>query len=291
MRVKLGTTSVSARSSRIVRTSGTLRLRSVLCIGSWDPRCSAVRRIYLGTHAVRVRSRESMSVLREIVEVSQEPEVAFDAVADFSSSARWDPGVVAAERVGDGETAPSGVGAVYRLTVMFRGRASEMTYRTTEYRRPDRVVLEGVGPRIDGNRHDRVREHRRGRHTHHVRRRSSVDGPREVGGAIPRSLVRRDGQACARWHEGVVRRASRAPGMIMSGTVRRDGEPLADRRRSPICSRSRCPRSAPGSAATASPLRLGPAASIADTPARRWNSCGRCVTRSRMDTRRRRRSR
>lgn len=89
-----------------------------------------------------------MSVLREIVEVSQEPEVAFDAVADFSSSAQWDPGVVAAERVGDGETAPSGVGAVYRLTVTFRGRASEMTYRTTEYRRPDRVVLEGVGPRI-----------------------------------------------------------------------------------------------------------------------------------------------
>jgi carbon monoxide dehydrogenase subunit G len=89
-----------------------------------------------------------MSVLREIIEVSQEPEVVFDAVADFSSSAEWDPGVAAAERVNDGETAPSGVGALYRLTVTFRGRASEMTYRTTEYRRPDRVVLEGVGPKI-----------------------------------------------------------------------------------------------------------------------------------------------
>lgn len=89
-----------------------------------------------------------MSVLREIVEVSQEPEVAFDAVADFSSSAQWDPGVAAAERAGDGATSPSGVGAVYRLTVRFRGRASEMTYRTVEYRRPDRVVLEGIGPRI-----------------------------------------------------------------------------------------------------------------------------------------------
>ncbi len=89
-----------------------------------------------------------MSVLREIVEVSQEPEAAFDAVADFSSSAQWDPGVVAAERVGDGATGPTDVGAVYRLTVTFRGKASEMTYRTTEYRRPDRVVLEGVGPRI-----------------------------------------------------------------------------------------------------------------------------------------------
>lgn len=89
-----------------------------------------------------------MSVLREVIEVSQKPKVAFDAVADFSSSAQWDPGVVDAERVGDGEVAPSGVGAVYRLTVTFRGSASEMTYRTVEYRRPDRVVLEGIGPRI-----------------------------------------------------------------------------------------------------------------------------------------------
>ncbi len=71
-----------------------------------------------------------MSVLREIIEVSQAPEVAFDAVEDFSSSAEWDPGVAAAERVGDGEAAPSGVGAVYRLVgavyrlmVTFRGRA------------------------------------------------------------------------------------------------------------------------------------------------------------------------
>ena len=89
-----------------------------------------------------------MSVLREIVDVSQEPEVVFDEVADFSNSAQWDPGVVAAKRVSDGESAPNGVGAVYRLTVTFRGRASEMTYRTVVYRRPDRVVLEGVGPRI-----------------------------------------------------------------------------------------------------------------------------------------------
>ncbi|MEP6972517.1 MAG: SRPBCC family protein [Actinomycetota bacterium] len=89
-----------------------------------------------------------MSVLREIVEVRQEPEVVFDAVADFSSSAQWDPGVVAAERVSDGATAPTDVGAIYRLTVTFRGRSSEMTYRTTQYRRPDRVVFEGAGPRI-----------------------------------------------------------------------------------------------------------------------------------------------
>ena len=88
-------------------------------------------------------------MLRYILEIPQEPDIAFDAVADFSSSAQWDPGVEAAERVADGATAPTDVGAVYRLTVTFRGRASEMTYRTADYRRPYRVVFEGIGPRIE----------------------------------------------------------------------------------------------------------------------------------------------
>ncbi len=91
-----------------------------------------------------------MSVEPEIIEVNQESEVAFDAAADFCSSAEWDPGVVATEPVGD-ETAPSGVGAGYRLTVTFGGRASEVTYRAKEHRRPDRVVLEGVGPKIEAS--------------------------------------------------------------------------------------------------------------------------------------------
>ena len=157
-----------------------------------------------------------MPVLREILEVPQEPDIAFDAVADFSSSAQWDPGVAAAERVGDGATAPDGVGAVYRLTVTFRGRASEMTYRTAEYRRPDLVVLEGIGPRIaatdtiefspidgGGTRITYVADLR-------------LIGPREGGGAFPRTCIRRDGHTRARRDESVVRRESRAPGMIMS---------------------------------------------------------------------------
>ena len=89
-----------------------------------------------------------MSVLRETIEVSREPEGSFDAVADFSNAAKWDPGVVAAEQIHEGEASPSGVGAEYHLTVTFRGRESEMTYRTTEYLRPSRVVFEGRGPKI-----------------------------------------------------------------------------------------------------------------------------------------------
>ena len=89
-----------------------------------------------------------MPELREVIEVSQPPEEAFDAVGDFASSAHWDPGVVTAERIREGAPTPSGVGAVYHLRVTFRGRKSEMTYRTTRYERPARVVFQGIGPRI-----------------------------------------------------------------------------------------------------------------------------------------------
>jgi carbon monoxide dehydrogenase subunit G len=89
-----------------------------------------------------------MTVLRKEIEVPLEPERAFDRIADFSTSAEWDPGVVSARRIREGTPAPSGVGAEYRLTVTFRGRESDMTYRTTEFRRPSRIVLEGEGPRI-----------------------------------------------------------------------------------------------------------------------------------------------
>lgn len=89
-----------------------------------------------------------MSVLRETIEVGESPERAFDAIADFSTSAEWDPGVLAARRVKAGRDAPSGIGAEYVLTVTFRGRSSEMTYTTTAYEPRRLVVLEGVGPKI-----------------------------------------------------------------------------------------------------------------------------------------------
>ena len=89
-----------------------------------------------------------MPVLREILEVPSGARRRIRRRGRLLQLGAWDPGVAAAERVGDGTTVPSGVGAVYRLTVTFRGRASEMTYRTAEYRRPDRVVLEGIGRRI-----------------------------------------------------------------------------------------------------------------------------------------------
>jgi len=89
-----------------------------------------------------------MTVLREIIEVALPTDEAFEAVADFSSSEQWDPGVAKARRVKPGADAPSGVGAEYALTVTFRGKESEMIYRTTAYEPGRRVVLEGVGDKI-----------------------------------------------------------------------------------------------------------------------------------------------
>lgn len=89
-----------------------------------------------------------MTLLREVIEVEQEPDVVFEAVSDFSNAAAWDPGVLAARRIHPGSPDPSGVGAAYELTVSFRGRASQMRYTTTRYEHPDVVVLEGVGPQI-----------------------------------------------------------------------------------------------------------------------------------------------
>ena len=89
-----------------------------------------------------------MPVLREVIEVANEPEGAFDAVADFSSAEGWDPGVVSARRTKDGAPVPVGVGAEYDLTVTFRGQTSRMRYTTIRYERPRVVVLQGVGPNI-----------------------------------------------------------------------------------------------------------------------------------------------
>jgi carbon monoxide dehydrogenase subunit G len=89
-----------------------------------------------------------VTLLREVIEVAPGVEEAFDAVADFSNSASWDPGVLSARRVDDGSPTALGVGAIYDLTVTFRGRSSRMRYTTTRYERPRVIVLEGVGPKI-----------------------------------------------------------------------------------------------------------------------------------------------
>jgi hypothetical protein len=70
---------------------------------------------------------------------------AFNFTADFSNSAKWDPGVAASSQIGNG---PVGLGAEFELEVKFGTSSIPMTYRITVFEPNDRVVLEGTGDRI-----------------------------------------------------------------------------------------------------------------------------------------------
>lgn len=134
----------------MVASTAALRSTILGLAVAWVPRPDASRhplRSGAGTDAPSA-TETTLTVIHETIEIERTPEQAFEAVADFSNAEEWDPGVISAERVREGAGAPSGVGARYRLIVSFRGRRSEMTYVTTEYVPPRRVVLEGDGPRI-----------------------------------------------------------------------------------------------------------------------------------------------
>jgi carbon monoxide dehydrogenase subunit G len=64
----------------------------------------------------------------------------FAYLSDFSTTAEWDPGVVEAERLGDG---PIGEGTEFRLLARFLGRESPLTYRVVEYEPPTAVTFRG----------------------------------------------------------------------------------------------------------------------------------------------------
>lgn len=70
------------------------------------------------------------------------PEVAFDNLADFTTTAVWDPGIVATERLDDG---PLGVGSRFEVHVKLGPVSVPLEYEITAYDRPHRVVLETKG--------------------------------------------------------------------------------------------------------------------------------------------------
>lgn len=80
------------------------------------------------------RITRTFTVERSLVEV-------FDALADFSQAAQWDPGV-RSSAVGDAGPRV-GVGATWDLDVVLGGGISrDFTYTTTAYDRPGHVVHE-----------------------------------------------------------------------------------------------------------------------------------------------------
>jgi carbon monoxide dehydrogenase subunit G len=80
--------------------------------------------------------------IRETFLVPADVETAFDLVADFSSTARWDPGIRAARRLDDGAIAR---GSRFEVELALGPLGAPLTYEVTVHQRPGRVILETEG--------------------------------------------------------------------------------------------------------------------------------------------------
>jgi carbon monoxide dehydrogenase subunit G len=81
---------------------------------------------------------ESVSRYVTTVPTPRSPEAAFGYMASFDNVARWDPGVIEAERLGSGQP---GAGSRFRVDVSAAGRRLPLEYRITDFEPPRRVVL------------------------------------------------------------------------------------------------------------------------------------------------------
>lgn len=73
-------------------------------------------------------------------------EQVFEYTADFTNIENWDPGVKSSSKVGSDEV---GVGTRYELEVTFGSSTIPMIYEITVYEAPNRVVLVGVGEKLE----------------------------------------------------------------------------------------------------------------------------------------------
>lgn len=83
-----------------------------------------------------------MARIHATIRADVPPEVAFDLIADFTSTVRWDPGVRSSERLDAG---PLGVGARFAVGLAFGARTTVAIYTITTHDRPSHVVLETTG--------------------------------------------------------------------------------------------------------------------------------------------------
>ncbi len=82
-----------------------------------------------------------MTTFREVIEVPTSVPETFAYVADFTTAADWDPGIVSSTRTsGDG-----GLGTAYAVEASFRGKTLPFTYVVTEHEPDRRLVLHGEG--------------------------------------------------------------------------------------------------------------------------------------------------
>jgi carbon monoxide dehydrogenase subunit G len=76
--------------------------------------------------------------ITETLHVPAAVDDAFDLVADFTSTERWDPGIRSARRLDDG---PIGLGSRFEVQLALGPLSAPLVYEITAYERPGRVVL------------------------------------------------------------------------------------------------------------------------------------------------------
>ncbi len=81
-----------------------------------------------------------MTVYQASLDTKRPAAQVFAYLSDFSTTAEWDPGVIAAKRI---DTGPIGVGTEFHLTSKFLGRTTELTYVIIEHDPPNSVTLLG----------------------------------------------------------------------------------------------------------------------------------------------------
>jgi carbon monoxide dehydrogenase subunit G len=79
-----------------------------------------------------------MAQYRTRITSPKNAEQVFDYMAKFSNVKEWDPTVVKAEMIGDGEIR---IGTRFHVLVRWLGREIPLEYTIMEYQRPGRVVL------------------------------------------------------------------------------------------------------------------------------------------------------
>lgn len=78
-----------------------------------------------------------MAHVTKTVTTAWDPEQAFAYMSDFSHTAEWDPGVLAATRTDTGDIGP---GSAFDLTVRIAGRRLPLRYEVTDFA-PGRVTF------------------------------------------------------------------------------------------------------------------------------------------------------
>ena len=85
---------------------------------------------------------------RREIEVPTTPGETFAYIADFTTTAEWDPGIAEARRL---TPEPTAVGSRFEVVALFRGNKQRFEYVVTEFEDGTRVVLRGEGEKASSD--------------------------------------------------------------------------------------------------------------------------------------------